>query len=223
MKNDTKLGAIFYPKEFNGKLIPFDDLYIPYIYKEIYLEGCYIDIMNGKKDMVVLDVGANLGLVTQYMREHSKIIYAIEPATEHFTALSKNKEFNNWDNVEVFNLAISDKDGEAVLNKFDANRTCNSLVNNYNNGGEVVKTQTFNTFFKENAIEQVDFMKIDVEGMEESIFCSPGFSDIAPKIKSLMCEFHYPSYPKIVDHLIDLGYTARRYPSSAVIFLFEHA
>jgi FkbM family methyltransferase len=228
MKEETKigvkLGAVFYPKEDeNGKKIDFDSLYIPYIYKEIYLEGIYIDIMNGKKDMVILDIGGNLGLVTQYMRDHAKIIYTVEPSIEHFTALKKNKEFNNWDNVEVFNMAISGEDGEAILNKFDANRTCNSLVNNYNDGGETVITKTFNTFFKENKIDTVDFMKFDVEGAEESILCNPAFADIAPKIKSMMVEFHYPSFPKIVDHLIDLGYTARRYPSSAIIFLFEHA
>jgi len=220
--DNVKLGALFFPKEFNGKEIPFDNLFIPYIYKEIYLEGCYIDVMNLKKDLVILDVGANIGCVTQYMRDHAKKIYAIEPASEHFEALSKNKEFNNWDNVELFNMAIADKDGEAVLNTCKNNRTSNSLCMDYGTGGEAVKTQTFNTFFKENMIEMVDFMKMDVEGAEESILCNPAFADIAPKIKSIMLEFHYPSYPKIVDHMIDLGYTAKRYPSSAVIYLFEH-
>jgi len=215
------LGALFYPKGTADKPINFDSLYIPYIYKEIYLEGVYIDLMNLKKDLVILDIGANIGCTVQYFRDHAKKVYAVEPASEHFEALSKNKEFNGWDNVEVFNLAIADKDGEAVLNTCQNNRTSNSLSMDYGTGGEAVKTQTFNTFFKENAIEQVDFMKFDVEGAEESILCNPAFADVAPKIKSMMVEFHYPSFPKIVDHLIDLGYTAKRYPSSAVIFLFE--
>jgi FkbM family methyltransferase len=219
--SNIKLGAIFYPKEIDGKKIDFDSLYFPYIYKEIYLEGCYINILNGKKDIIILDVGANCGLVTQYMRPYAKKIYAIEPASEHFEALKKNKEFNNWDNVEVFKMAISNQDGEATLNKFDSNRTCNSLVNDYKNGGEVVKTQTFNTFFKKNKITTVDFMKFDTEGAEESILCAPGFADIAPRIKSMMVEFHYPSFPQIVDHLISLGFSAKRYPSSAVIYLLE--
>jgi hypothetical protein len=85
----------------------------------------------------------------------------------------------------------------------------------------MVKTQTFNTFFKENKIDHVDFMKFDVEGAEESILCAPGFADVAPRIKSIMVGFHYPSFPKIVDHMIDLGFRAKRYPSSAVIFLME--
>ena len=110
------LKALFYPD------VPFDTLFIPYIYKEIYLDGVYIDIFNQKKDMVVVDVGANIGIVTQYMRDYAKKIYAIEPSSEHFEALKKNKEFNKWDNVEIFKLAIADKDGEMTLNLNKNNR-----------------------------------------------------------------------------------------------------
>jgi len=175
----------------------------------------------GTDDKVILDIGANIGCTAQYFRDFAKKVYAVEPATEHFEALKKNKEFNKWDNVEIFNMAIAGCDGEMTLNKLESNRTCHSLVNNYNQGGDLVKTQTFNTFFKENGIETVDFMKFDVEGAEESILCAPGFADVAPKIKSMMVEFHYPSFPTIVDHLIGLGFKAKRYPSSAVIVLFE--
>jgi len=218
------LGALYYPKGTGENPIKFETLYIPYIYKEIYLEGVYLDIMNsfkGTDDKVIIDVGSNIGITVQYFRDYAKKVYAIEPASEHFEALAKNKKFNKWDNVEVFKLAIADKDGEMTLNKFNDNLTCNSLINDYKQGSEVVKTQTFNTFFKENEIGVVDFMKFDVEGAEESILCAPAFADIAPRIKSMMVEFHYPSFPKIVDHMIDLGYIAKRYPSSAVIFLME--
>jgi len=71
------LGAIYYPKGTEDKPIPFDSLYLPYIWKEIYFDGIYLDIFNTKKDMVVLDVGANIGLVTQYMRDFAKKVYAI--------------------------------------------------------------------------------------------------------------------------------------------------
>lgn len=89
------LKALYYPD------VPFESLYIPYIYKEIYFDGVYIDIFNQKKDMVVMDIGANIGVVTQYMRDYAKKVYSIEPSKEHFEALKKNKEFNKWDNVEV--------------------------------------------------------------------------------------------------------------------------
>jgi FkbM family methyltransferase len=214
------LGALFYPKGTKTKPIPFDSLYIPWIYKEIYFDGIYMDIFNQKKDMVVIDVGANIGVVTQYMRQFAKKLYAIEPSREHFQALERNKEFNEWDNVEVFNLALADKDGEMMLNHFDKNRTCHSLTNDYKDGGEMVKTMAFDTFFKENNIKEVDFVKFDVEGADDMILRSKGFEAVAPKIKAIEVEFHHDTWPELVKYMIGLGFTARKYDSSAIIVLF---
>jgi len=214
------LGALFYPKGTDENPIKFDNLFIPYIYKEIYIEGLYIDILNTKKDMTIMDLGANLGIVTQYMLDNAKKIYAIEPSTEHFEALQKNKEYNNWDNVETFNVAFADKDGEMQLNYLPANRTSHSLVNDYKQGGQTVKTVAFDTFFEQNKIEHIDFIKSDVEGAEDLIYRSEGFLKVAPKIDAIMMEMHYPTFPKLVEHMMSLGYKAKRYDSSAVVILF---
>lgn len=208
------LKALFYPD------VKFESLYIPYIYKEIYLEGVYIDIFNTRKDMVCIDVGANIGIVTQYMRDFSKVVYALEPSTEHYEALAKNVEFNKWDNVKPLNIALAEKDGEMTLNLNTNNHTCHSLNMNYGQGGEKVKTVSFETLFKEQKIDKVDFVKFDVEGYEEPILMGESFKKVADKISALEVEFHFPTFPKIVNHLIGLGYKARRYNSSAVIVLF---
>lgn len=214
------LGALFYPKGTEENPIHFDNLFIPYIYKEIYIEGLYIDILNTKKDMTIMDLGANLGIVTQYMLANAKKIYAIEPSTEHFEALQANKDYNKWDNVELFNVAFADKDGEMKLNYLPANRTSHSLVNDYRQGGQTVKTVAFDTFFEQNKIDHIDFVKSDVEGAEDLIYRSEGFLKVAPKIDSIMMEMHYPTFPKLVEHMMSLGYKARRYDSSAVVILF---
>jgi FkbM family methyltransferase len=209
------LKALFYPD------VPFDSLFIPYIYREIYLEGIYQNLVDNFDDMVVVDVGANIGVVTQYLRDYSKKLYAIEPSTEHFEALKKNKEFNKWDNVEVFNIAVADKDGEMTLNRNDNNRTCHSLTLNYGQGGEKVKTMAMDSFIKKNKIKEVDFMKFDVEGAEDLILRSEGFAKVAPKIKRIMVEFHHPTWMELVKYMETLGYTATRYESSAIIVLFS--
>jgi len=215
------LGALYYPKGTVENPISFDSLFIPYIYKEIYLEGVYVDIFNTRKDMVVLDIGANIGVVTQYMREYAKKIVAVEPSTEHYEALVKNKEFNGWDNVVTVNAAIAEKNGEMTLNLNTGNRTCHSLNLNYNQGGEKVKVMDFETLFKENDIDHVDFIKMDVEGYEEPILMGESFAKVAPKIDAIMLEFHFTDFPKLIDHMIKLGFKARRYDSSAIIVLFS--
>jgi len=214
------LKALFYPAGTKEKPIDFDTLFIPYIFKEIYLEGVYVDIFNQKKDMVVLDIGANIGVVTHYMRQYAKKLYAIEPSPEHFEALKKNKEFNEWDNVEVFNFAIADRNGEMNLNFNTGNRTSNSLVLDYNQGSTKVKTMRFDTFMEKNKIDVVDFCKFDVEGAEDMILRSDGFKKVAPQIKAIEVEFHFPNWQELVKYMIEMGYTARRYESSAVIILF---
>jgi len=122
--------------------------------------------------------------------------------------------------VDIFNFAIAGKDGEVTMHKLDNNRTCNSYTNDYGGESEKVKAVAFDTFFKENKIDSVDFVKFDVEGAEDDILFSPGFLSVAPKIKAIEIEFHKPTFPNIVKHLMNLGYTARRYDCSAVVILF---
>lgn len=208
------LKALFYPD------VPFESLFIPYIYREIYFEGVYIDSFNAREDMVVLDIGANIGVVTQYMRDHAKMVYAVEPSAEHYEALAKNVEFNEWTNVTPINAAIADKDGEMTLYGNLHNRTCHSLTLNYGQTSEKVKTICFESLFKQYKLDHVDYVKFDVEGAEELILMGESFAKVADKIDQIMVEFHFPDFPKIVEHMEKLGFKARRYDSSAIIILF---
>lgn len=213
------LKALFYPGD-----VPFDTLFIPAIYHEIYYDSIYLDVMNvldkEKKDPVIVDIGANIGITVQHFRDHAKKVYAVEPTSEHFEALSKNKEFNKWDNVELFNCAIADKDGEMEIGLNKGNRTSHSLM--FKTGeGEKVKTKKLTTLFKEAGIKQVDFMKFDVEGAEDLILPSDDFKEASKIIDNILIEFHFPNFPEHVNHLIELGYKARRYPCSAVVIDFN--
>lgn len=207
------LKALFYPD------VDFDTLYIPYIYREIYFDGVYIDVLNNRKDMVILDVGANIGVTVQHFRDHGKV-YAIEPSPEHFEALKMNKEYNHWDNVELFNVALADKDGEMGFYINKNNRTCNTLVTSHEKTLKV-KTMAFDTFFEQNKIEKIDFCKFDVEGAEDMILRSEGFKKVCEKIKAIEVEFHYASWPALVDYMKSLGYSARQYQAEAIIILFS--
>lgn len=200
--------------------VPFDTLFIPYIYKEIYFEGLYIDILNGRKDLTIIDVGANIGVTVQYFRDYAKKVYAIEPSPEHFEALEMNKKYNKWDNVVLENAALSDKDGTAMLSRLSANLTCNSITNDYGDKRVKVKALAMDSFFKKHKIKKCDFMKFDVEGAEDLILRSEGFKKVANKIDAIEIEFHHNTWMNLVNYLGSLGFTARRYDSSAIVVLF---
>ena len=207
--------------------IPFKNLYIPHIYKEIYFDKIYTGIFENKKDMVIIDVGANIGIITRFMRDFAKTIYSIEPSPENFEALKKNVEFNEWDNVIPFNFALSDKDGKANFNIWLKNRTGNSLVYTFGAASArktvEVDTKRFDTFFAENNIGEVDFVKLDVEGAEDMILYSDGFKNIADKIKSIMVEFHFarsdkPRTARLVQHITSFGFKEKK--CAEIISLF---
>jgi FkbM family methyltransferase len=137
-------------------------------------------------------------------------------------------------------LALADMDGEMELTLNNKNQTMHSLIvgeqmkddvhkvkgfdmsltaKGYDTS-ERVKTMRFDTFMRENNIDEVDFVKFDVEGAEDMILRSEGFLNVAPKIKAIEVEFHFPNWKELVQHLISLGYQARRYDCSAIVLLF---
>ena len=51
-------------------------------------------ISRGKKDLTIVDIGANIGLTSYYFKDYAKIVYAVEPAKKHFDCIQKMVEYN---------------------------------------------------------------------------------------------------------------------------------
>lgn len=222
---DSKL--VFPTKDIYGNYIPYDTLYIPYIYKEIQIDKIYDGLLY--PDMVIVDIGANMGITVEHFQPFARKLYAIEPSPEYFMALSQNKELFKWDNVELFNFAMADHDGEMPFASNMLNRTMNTLVvddlpliqaNGYIQGMNV-QTRAIDSFFDEHEIDEVDFMKLDTEGAEELILRSDGFKNIAPRIKVFEAEFHRPDWPNLVEYVISLGFDAQAFKSLGNVVLFR--
>jgi FkbM family methyltransferase len=203
------MNAIYLPS------VPFESLYIPHILKEIYIDKVFSRL---KPCDVIVDVGANIGLTAMYLKDFGKKVYALEPETLHYEALCMNAR--RWENVSCYKRAISHKNGFARLSLNSENRTMNSLVwDGYD--GETVMCQTFIDFMAEFRIEQIDFCKLDVEGAEGSILLSGGFISVAPRIKSLLIEFHDQRAQSLCEHMENLGYNWHSTASEANLFWFE--
>ena len=121
-----------------------------------------------KPGMVVLDVGANIGLLTRHFCEAvgpSGKVFAFEPGPENFSCLEFNTK--GLGNKSVHQIAISDANGTAHLFLNARSSTGNSLLNATNAAGSVeVECRTLDTFLTESGVTRVDFIKIDVEGAE---------------------------------------------------------
>jgi len=213
------LNAIFFPK-LPHSFSPFEALWIPEILQELWIKQVYSEIFGERTDMVVIDAGANCGLSTQYFYDHCKKIYSIEPSSEHFEALVENKKYNKWTKVKLYQAALANHDGTDTLHFNTGNRTANSLTNDYGHGKETVETITLETIFKENKLESVDFLKMDIEGSEDQVIESPGFTEVAPKIKAMVIEYHNGGWERLHELVTNLGFQSRRESVDTINFLY---
>ena len=166
--------------------------YIAHIIKEIYFDRVYDRLIGDKKDMTVLDIGANVGLFSYYIAPKASRVIAIEPSALHFETLSKMVEFNGLGNVAPLKAAIAGQTGTSTF-YHNSNTTMFSLkpdVNSLPDEAEEVDTLSMDELFKTCGIEHVDLLKLDVEGSEMDIIASAGFAAVADKIDMIIGEYH---------------------------------
>ena len=145
---------------------------------DIDLIASFCDIiLNNKPSMILYDVGANIGthtiaLAKKYGNRIS--IRSFEAQRQIYYMLCGNVAINGLDNVVCEYLAVSDKSDETI----DILLPDYNTVNNFG-GVELIKaehsdnqdmdkpnTESVVTCTLDNFDEPVDFIKMDVEGME---------------------------------------------------------
>ena len=118
-----------------------------------------------------IDVGANIGdfsLLAASVTGSAGRVLAFEPEATNCCLIKRNIELNGYKNIEVFQLALSDSNGEASLYLGDR---CDyhSLLKDQPErkaGVIAVKTRTLDSFLEEFGQDRVDMIKVDVEGAE---------------------------------------------------------
>lgn len=204
---------------------------IGHITSEIWRDGVYHNFLHGKKDLTIIDAGANVGFFSFYASEYAKTIFAIEPAVEHFEVLKHMIDYNKLEAIVIpFKFALSIKDDKGILSHY-SNTTMYSLYENLavNNttglsktGEEETTLKRLYTFFKEQKIEHVDFLKLDVEGVEYEILGSDSFANVADKIDQMVIEVHQYSgrHPNQIVNALQLhGFEVLQIPNDATLLV----
>ncbi len=126
-----------------------------------------------RKGMVVLDIGANEGfytLLAAYCVGKNGFVIAFEPSPRERNRLRMNLGLNLCGNVRVEEAAVADREGVMSLHVVQTAETgCNSLRPPAVQGPTrilPVDVTTVDHFLRRNAVERVDFVKMDVEGAE---------------------------------------------------------
>ncbi len=126
-------------------------------------------------DDVFWDVGANVGyftLVAATALNHRGGIVAFEPGKNAYARLTENLALNPYRNVQTFPVAVTDREGEAVLHL--AGDIADSSASLYPaaqapTGQEVCKTVALDQFLRSEGLRPPDLIKLDAEGAELAV------------------------------------------------------
>lgn len=163
-----------------------DEEPIFYNYNEFFVDKIYDD-MDLKNLNVCFDIGSNVGLFTKYLKLNncSKIL-CFEPNKAAFNSLQKN--LKNESEVQLFNLAVS-HNNDLLRLYVDSSNSLISSAHDIKNSYYDVETITLKDIFEKNKIEKVDFVKIDIEGMEFDLIENLEES-VFQKIDRFLIEYH---------------------------------
>jgi len=122
-----------------------------------------------KPGMTAIDVGANLGVYSLPMARlvgTQGRIYAYEPGSEARMLLEQSRTINTANNLEIFDLALSDgvREGRLILG---SSSELNALGDT--GEGETVPITSLDNEDATRGWASPDFIKIDAEGEEERI------------------------------------------------------
>lgn len=154
-------------------------------------------LLDSYKINVVLDVGANSGQYAQELRsiKYKNRILSFEPLSSAYAQLVKNRKLDaSW---EIFNLAMGDTDGKAIIN-IAGNSYSSSILkmlpahvksaptSGYI-GQEEIKIAKLDSLFDSLSLEGKNiYLKIDTQGFEKSVL--KGAEKSLPLINTIQLE-----------------------------------
>ncbi len=132
---------------------------------------------NLPENSVFLDIGANIGLYTLWVAKHLNkdgMVLAFEPNHTVFARLRNNVALNNFHCKTILrNIAIADIESEhAQLRLLDGKNLGSATLKSGEyptHGTLTVKSELLLTALTQENIKNIDMLKIDVEGFEESV------------------------------------------------------
>ena len=147
-----------------------------------------------KVGSIVVDVGANIGLHTLNMARivgNTGRVFAFEPDPSNFEILGENVKINNYQNIILEEKAVGDKHGRVTLYQSDnpGNHRLFPQTKQTKGEVEVELTSLDKYFIDSNLAEKINFIKIDVEGLEFSVL--NGMKNILKNNKKIKILFEF--------------------------------
>lgn len=195
------------------------NVYLPFSNKDLiqkqilmnntFFELHYLRMMQSfiPANAVIIDAGANIGNHTLFFAGvcHARRVYSFEPLKEVFKILEKNISLNGFDQVMPINAVLGAESGYASLNSFVPNNIGATSFDLGTEGNyEITTIDALN-------LDKVDFIKMDVEGAQQSVLegAKQTITRCRPKLWIELRQ-KFGEYEPTANQLSSMGYRLER-------------
>ena len=171
----TNLPQLQFNMPFEFSIINIPVVPTPVAYRPIAEDSAVVNSIFGAQEYqlphienyqpkLILDCGGNIGCAAVYFANKypDAQIYSIEPEMDNFKLLTFNTAF--YENIHPIKSALLDK--------------------------ETFRTTTVSKLLADSGFDEIDLLKIDIEGAEKEVFAAPDVDDWLSKVKVLIIELH---------------------------------
>ncbi len=200
-------------------------LYFGEAFENNELEMCRKYLSKGS---VVLDIGANIGLHSIYFAQIARegYIFSIEPSQETFRLLLHNVD--GIDNIVPINIGAADQTGIAdfFVATDDAYSSLKDTKRKDIKQKKKILCLRLDDLFMKINLEHVDFIKIDVEGLEKKVL--DGLQETISKYNPVIfCEIYQGTNSnedpeKTVQFIVAKGYDAFVFDGQKLVPFEKH-
>ncbi|MEX0344170.1 MAG: FkbM family methyltransferase [Rhizobiaceae bacterium] len=178
--------------------------------------------------MVFVDIGANVGVYSLYVSQQTggnATVLAFEPHPRTFSKFKTNCALNGFDKVRPHNFGVGAENTEAELYSDGGGNIGGSSMLREAGGGAAmtpVQVKRLTGVLEGEGIEQVDLLKIDIEGFEDRalmpLFRSENTEHLWPRVV-LLETVHQPLWQTdLLAELKALGYVIAGKTEENILF-----
>lgn len=139
------------------------------------------------EDSIVFDLGGYVGdFAASIYEKFGCDIYLFEPAPAFFEQCEER--FRDNPKIRCFNFGLSDRDGQFLLSDDDDGSSLSAERNH--KGGVLVQVRRLATVVDELGIDQIDLLKVNIEGSEYQLLPHLFEDALVEKIIHLQVQFH---------------------------------
>jgi FkbM family methyltransferase len=159
-----------------------------FVFRDIFLFGEFklpVEI----EPKLIIDTGAYIGLSSLYYssRFPKAHIIAVEPESSNFAVLTQNTELNP--NIERINAGIWSKNTRLKIVDSQSEKWAFTVTETDESDSDGIKAVTIDEILANSGFDEIDILKIDIEGSEKEIF-GRNSENWLKKVKIIVLELH---------------------------------